>query len=456
MPEKEANARRTHAVLGAGLTLGALCVGASSPAVADTQSEPASPLILPGVVVVGTTPLLGIGTPLAKVPANVQTVSAQDIATQHRETLTDFFAANLPGVSVTDAQGNPFQMNLNYRGFTASPVLGTPQGLSVFVDGVRVNEPFGDVVNWDLIPTGAIDKIQLIPGSNPVYGLNTLGGAIAITTKNGRTSPGGDIDLSGGSWGRKSAQFEQGGTFGPHVDYYANANVTNDNGWADHNASRVRQAFGKLRYIDDDTTLSISGGGADNQLYGSQTIPRSFLDNPKQAYTFPDLNRNSVGYLTLSGDHFFNDNVELSGNAYYRHLRNENVSSNNNTDFGSIDANGNVDTLEGTNVDSIVTTDSFGASLQLTLLGKLGGIGSQLVAGVAADFANSHYVSSSQDASFTPERATVGIGDFVQQTDAKTRNANYGVYLNETLTFTPQWTLTLSGRYDWASARIAD
>ncbi|WP_321962314.1 TonB-dependent receptor [Paraburkholderia sp. J7] len=468
IPEKVAgvsrgSARRTYAALGLSVALG-------TPGLAGAQAQNAgnistgenaasvtsSPTLLPAVVVVGTTPLLGIGTPLAKVPANVQTVSAQDIAVQHRETLTDFLAANLPGVSVTDAQGNPFQMNLTYRGFTASPVLGTPQGLSVFVDGVRVNEPFGDVVNWDLIPTGAIDKIQLIPGSNPVYGLNTLGGAIAITTKNGRTSPGGDIDFSGGSWGRKSAQFEQGGTLGQHVDYYANANVTNDNGWADHNASRVRQAFGKLRYTDDDTTLSMSGGGADNQLYGSQTIPRSFLDNPRQAYTFPDLNRNSVGYLTLSGEHFFNDNVELSGNAYYRHLRNENVSSNNNTDYGSIDQDGNVDTLEGTNVDSVVTTDSFGASLQLTLLGKLGGMGSQLVAGVAADFANSHYVSSSQDASFTPDRATVGIGNFVQQTDAKTRNANYGVYLNETLTFTPQWTLTLSGRYDWASARIAD
>ena len=413
--EASARARRSYAVLGAGLALGVLCADASRAAAADAPGEPqraTAPLLLPGVVVVGTTPLLGIGTPLAQVPANVQTVRAQDIETQHRETLTDFFAANLPGVSVEDAQGNPFQMNLSYRGFTASPVLGTPQGLSVFVDGVRVNEPFGDVVNWDLIPTGAIDKIQLIPGSNPVYGLNTLGGAIAITTKDGRTSPGGSVDLSVGSWGRKSAQFEQGGTLGPHFDYYANANVTNDNGWADHNASRVRQAFGKLRYTDDDTTLSISGGGADNSLYGSQAIPRSFLDNPEQAYTFPDLNRNSVGYLTLSGEHFFTDNVELSGNAYYRHLRNENVSSNNNTNYGSIDENGNVDTVEGSNVDSVVTTERFGASLQLTLLGKLGGIGSQLVAGVAADFANSHYVSSLQDASFTPERAAVGVGDF--------------------------------------------
>lgn len=438
----------------AGLSLGTVCAGAA--ASAPPAGDPAEPAVLPAIVVVGTTPLLGIGTPLPKVPANVQTVRAEDMATQNRETLTDFFAANLASVSVADAQGNPYQMNLNYRGFTASPLLGTPEGLSVFVDGVRINEPFGDVVNWDLLPVEAIDRVQLIPGSNPAYGLNTLGGAIAITTKNGRTSNGGDADLSGGSWGRKTAQIEQGGTLGPHLDYYGTANVSNDNGWGDHDASRVRQAFGKLRYTDDDTTLSLSGGGADNSLYGSQTIPRSFLDNFRQAYTFPDLNRNSVGYLTLSGDHFFSDSVELSGNAYYRHLRNESVSSNNNTDYGSLDENGNVDTLQGTNADSTVSTDSYGASLQLTLLGKLGGMASQLVAGVAADFANSHYTASSQDAYFTSDRAAVGIGDYTQQTNAKTRNANYGVWLNETLSLNPQWTLTLSGRYDWASARIGD
>ncbi|TGQ53810.1 TonB-dependent receptor plug domain-containing protein, partial [Mesorhizobium sp. M4B.F.Ca.ET.211.01.1.1] len=135
----------------------------------------------------------------------VQTVRARDIEAQHRNTLTDYFAKNLPSVDIADAQGNPYQMNVNYRGFTASPLLGTPQGISVFVDGVRVNEPFGDVVNWDILPQQAIDTLQIIPGSNPTYGLNTVGGALAITTKNGKTSPGGSAEVALGSWGRKSA-----------------------------------------------------------------------------------------------------------------------------------------------------------------------------------------------------------------------------------------------------------
>ncbi|CAN7712262.1 TonB-dependent receptor [Paraburkholderia sp. DD10] len=456
--------RRIGLTLGFGGALAGLSVTAwaqAEPAVAASAAaakpdQASADVTLAPVVVVGTTPLLGIGTPLSQVPANVQTVRAQELDQQHRSTLTDYFAKNLPSVDIADAQGNPYQVNINYRGFTASPLLGTPQGLSVFVDGVRVNEPFGDVVNWDLIPQQAIDTIQLIPGSNPTYGFNTLGGAISISTKNGKTSPGGEAEVALGSWGRKTAQIEQGGTLGANLDYYVTGSVANDNGWAEQNASRVRQAFGKLRYTDADTTLSFSAGGADNDLHGAQTIPRSFLGNPKQPYTYPDQNVNEVGYVTLSGDHYFNDHVELSGNLYYRHFRNSNLSSNVNSGFGSVDDDGNIDTVQATNDKSSVTTESYGASLQLTLLGKLGGMENQFVAGVSADLANSRYVAASQEAAFTDSRATLGLGDFTQETAAKTHNGNYGIYLQDTLSLTRQWSLTLAGRYNWADATIGD
>jgi hypothetical protein len=81
--------------------------------------------------------------------------------------------------------GNDFQPDVSFRGFAASPLLGTPQGLSVFQDGVRINEAFADVVNWDLLPQNAIASMQLLPGSNPVFGLNTLGGALTLSMKDG-------------------------------------------------------------------------------------------------------------------------------------------------------------------------------------------------------------------------------------------------------------------------------
>ncbi|CAG4918449.1 TonB-dependent receptor [Paraburkholderia gardini] len=450
-----------------------LCFGSALASVSvaaaaqDASSSPAAPAAassatqaavqeLPPILVIGTTPLVGVGTPLERVPANVQTVRGREIEKQHPVTLADYFSANLPGVDISDAQGNPSQADINYRGFTASPLLGTPQGLSVFLDGVRINEPFGDVVNWDLIPQAAINTIQLIPGSNPSFGLNTLGGAIAVTTRNGNTNPGGNAEVSFGSFGRKIAQIEQGGAIGSNLDYYFTANVTNDNGWADHNSSQLRQAFGKLRYHDSDNTISLSMGGADNMLNGSQTIPKSFLDNRSQAYTYPDTNDNSVGYLTLSGEHYFTPNVELSGNVYYRHYRNTNISSNVNDDFGSIDDDGDVDTIQATNDQSVIITDSYGASLQLTLLNRLAGMDNQLVLGAAADFANSHFTQQSQDAFFTDTRATVGIGGFEPQTDAKTRNQTFGVYFENTLAFNEQWSMTLAGRYNWAKAVIGD
>ncbi|MHB9837892.1 TonB-dependent receptor [Paraburkholderia terrae] len=408
---------------------------------------------MPSILVIGTTPLIGIGTAIELVPANVQTIRGREIDQQHPNTLTDYFATNLQSVDINDAQGNPSQMDISYRGFTASPLLGTPQGLSVFMDGVRINEPFGDVVNWDLIPQAAIDTIQLIPGSNPTFGLNTLGGAIAITTKNGSNSPGGEAEISGGSFGRKTAQIQQGGVIGSNLDYYFTANATNDDGWADHNGSRMRQAFGKLRYHDADTTLSISGGGADNTLDGSQTIPRSFLDNPKQAYTFPDQNNNTVGYLTIAGEHYFTPNVQLSGTLYYRHYRNKNVSSNVNDDF---DPNDPDDTPPATNVQSTVFTQSYGGSLQLALLQNLFGKRNELTLGVAADLANTHFTQSSQDATFTDTRATIGTGPFVSTTDAKTRNETYGVYFTDTFSFTEQWALTFAGRYNWSRTTIGD
>ena len=125
--------------------------------------------------------------------------------------IADYMNKNMTGVHVNDNQGNPFQVDLNYRGFTASPLLGTPQGISVYMDGVRMNQPFGDIVQWDLIPKSAIKNMTLIPGSNPLFGLNTLGGAISIQTKDGLSYQGTEVEAGVGSYGRYTSEFETGG-----------------------------------------------------------------------------------------------------------------------------------------------------------------------------------------------------------------------------------------------------
>ena len=151
--------------------------------------NPATAHELKQIVVIGNTPLSGLGLPLSQVPANVQTAGVKDLQRQQSSDLADFLNNNFSGIHINDTQDNPFQPDVNYHGFTASPLLGTPEGLSVYVDGVRVNEAFGDTVNWDLIPQSAISTVTLMSGSNPVFGLNTLGGALSIQTKSGHENP---------------------------------------------------------------------------------------------------------------------------------------------------------------------------------------------------------------------------------------------------------------------------
>jgi len=93
--------------------------------------------------------------------------------------------SSLARLNINDVQNNPFQPDVQYRGFTPSPLLGLPQGLSVYLNGVRFNERFGDTINWDLFSLSSIDNVTLYSGSNPIVGQNTLGGTLSLTTKNG-------------------------------------------------------------------------------------------------------------------------------------------------------------------------------------------------------------------------------------------------------------------------------
>ena len=141
----------------------------------------------------------------------MQAANQRDIENSGALNLSDFLNKRLNGVYVNEIQGNPYQPDLNYRGYTASPLLGTPQGISIYMDGVRLNQPFGDVVSWDLIPKFAVSEVALMPGSNPLFGLNTLGGALSLQTKDGRGGNHTEITLTGGSFGRKIGEFETRG-----------------------------------------------------------------------------------------------------------------------------------------------------------------------------------------------------------------------------------------------------
>jgi outer membrane receptor protein involved in Fe transport len=433
----------------------ALAVAASRAAQAEQGGvNPAEALELPTVEVIGTTPLPGLGTPIQDVPANVQVYTSGEMG-QQQAALSEYLTQAAGSVSANAAQGNPFQPDVGFRGFTASPLLGTPQGLSVFQDGVRINEPFGDIVNWDLIPQSAISSVQLIPGSNPAFGLNTLGGALAVYTKSGAAYPGGGLEFSAGSFGRRTAQFEWGGARGP-VDAFVTGNYFDDRGWAQHNPSLVRQFFGKLGWQDARTDLDAALTAVDNSLQGTQTLPLSFLDDIRQPYTWPDRNDNRLMLFTLKGSHFLEPFALLGGNAYYRHYRNTSFNSNVNSDYGQTDpATGLPDLVQATNDASSIDADSYGGGLQLTLTAS-GRWKNQFTLGASGDLGDARFEQLSQDAAFGADRFTIGSGAFAPVTDADTSSRYLGVYAADVLHLTPLISVSAAGRYNRARVEVSD
>jgi iron complex outermembrane receptor protein len=421
-------------------------------ATSSRADNPAEVLELPQVEVVGTTPLPGSGVPLQKIPANAQILTSSGLRQQRGAGFTDFLDRNAAGISLNAAQGNPYQPDVNFRGFAASPLLGTPQGVSVFFDGVRINEPFGDAVNWDLIPASAISSIQLIPGSNPAFGLNTLGGAIAIYSKSGASEypdrPGGSMTLSGGSFGHRALMAETGGKSGPW-DWFVTGNAATDPGWAEHNPSRVRQLFAKVGWQDDRTDVDLSAGGADNRLGGMQTLPLSFTDIRK-AYTYPDENSNRAGFVALKASHAVTDALLISGNAYLRNFRNRNVSSNVNDD-----ADGE-DDAQATNDASLIRQVSYGAGLQLTYTHALAGMNHKATLGASIDQGRARFTRETQDATFTADRGTIATSPFETTTDSDSTTRHLGIFFADSIDLDLRWTLTLAGRFNRADTSIGD
>jgi outer membrane cobalamin receptor len=175
--------------------------------------------VLPPLVIIDSTPVPALGTPVEKYAGNVQSKQAKEIDNQNLLDISGMLHRNFGSVNASGHQGNPWQNDLSYRGFLASPLVGSPIGVSMYLDGMRFNDGFVETINWDLIPQSAIAGIDIIPGSNPIFGLNTLGGALAVHTKRGFDFPGVKLEASGGSFGRWAVNGEYGGFRGP-FDWY--------------------------------------------------------------------------------------------------------------------------------------------------------------------------------------------------------------------------------------------
>ena len=301
----------------------ALAVSAAVPQTPAPSAPPAPPATTALSVTVVASPLPGEQVPIGLVPAPVHVVAGADVERAGALDLSAFLARRANGVYLNEVQGNPLQADLNYRGYTASPLLGTPQGLSVYMDGVRLNQPFGDVVSWDLIPRIAISTATLMPGSNPVFGLNTLGGSIALQTKTGLAARGTTVQGTYGSDARRVLEFEHGGhaRVSP-LHWYLAGSMFEETGWRVDSPSDARQVFGKIGWLRDGSDVTVSTAHAYTSLTGNGLQAVEMLARDYASiYTKPDITDNRSTLVSATARRRLDARTSIDGGAYYRHLR---------------------------------------------------------------------------------------------------------------------------------------
>ncbi len=479
---------------------------------AQTPSTPPAAVTYT-VDVIETLPLPAVNLTIEQIPAPVQAAAAADIDASGALDLSDFLNRRFAGVFVNETQGNPFQPDLNYRGYTASPLLGTPQGLSVYLDGVRLNQPFGDVVSWDLIPRVAIGSTTLMPGSNPLFGLNTLGGALAIQTKDGRTSAGTSVRAIYGSSVRRSVEVEQGGSHANGLHWYVAGNLFAEDGWRDASPSNVGQVFGKLGRHTAKTDSALSVGYADNSLTGNGLQEQRFLDRDfASIYTKPDETDNRATFVSLTTRHDRSNSLSLTGNLYYRQIRTHTLNGDINEDSldqavyqptpaeqAALAAAGYTGfPTSGANADNtpfpswrcianvllddepaekcnglLNRTESvqhnYGVAGQITRRNWLAR-GNALTAGAGYDGSRSAFQQSTQLGYLNPDRSVTPLDAFADgvtggtvdgepydnRVDLDGQGNTGSIFASDVLPIGSAWNLTMSARYNRISVRNAD
>jgi iron complex outermembrane recepter protein len=439
----------------AAVKAGLLAALLAMPLAKAADTAPA-PFELPEITVVTTTPVGGTGIALEKYPGNVQTINHRDLPHDTR-TVAESLNQAAGSITVNETQGNPHVVDLNYRGFTASPVLGTPQGISVFLDGMRVNEPFGDVVSWDLIPQIAIANVTVVPGSNPVYGLNTLGGAISLNTKSGFAFSGGEVKPTLGSFGRRSLDAEKGG-HGQNVDYYFATSLYDDRGWAAYNPSKIRQLFGKVGFQNDRADLDLSLMYADNRMNGNQNVPLSTLGNAAQGYSHPDYTNTQSVMLNVRGSLVLNAGNSVAGNLFYRRIARDVFNSN----IGETLAGSTNDATcasaadcPASNLLANYTQNVYGANLQWANSGKILGKAQVLTVGLNAEYGNTSFNNNGQNAFVDGTGGTIGADAFLPQATIGSHNRRFAIFATDTFDATDRLSVTASARYDFASISLS-
>lgn len=466
---------------------------------------------LQAVEVIATTPVHGVGLSKDRIPAHVEAASARDLERTASTDVTEFLARALGSVTINAVQNNPLQPDLQFRGYTASPLLGVPQGIAVYQNGVRINEPFGDAVNWDLIPDDAIASINLVGGTNPLFGLNSLGGALTIEMKNAFNYDGHALELSGGSFGRQTQTVQSAANDG-RLGYYIGIQRFQEDGWRDLSESRAINAYAAFSLRTEATTLDLAYQRGDSVLTGNGPLPQGLVAIDRASiFTAPDETRNDLHAVTLNASHFFGESLQTAGTLFYRRNRTDSLNgdasryvpctvdgANVLTDGQEADAlaAAGIDCTGGTTAAALaaagaeVVTDadgngvgalspggvlrdaidnassrdqrSYGGDVQATWLRDVFGRENQFIAGGgyyrgAVSFDSDTEVTTLDPFTRTTATSTDrGIRVGANRTRVDTDSESYSLYFTDTLRLTERLSGTVSGRWNHIEITLRD
>ena len=190
-----------------------------------------------------------------------------------------------------------------------------------------------------------------MPGANPAFGLNSLGGALAYTTYDGRSSSGLRGELSGGSFGRGklSLSYGRSGENGWH-QYVAATGFTED-GWRDHSDSDLGQFLGKIGRDDGTTDWTLGLLLGKSKLLGNgltpaytfgddgERVPDLYVNRREAVFTHPDETKNELEQLSFNLQHALDASSSISALAYVRHTKRDTLNGDVADDFDDPQAN---------------------------------------------------------------------------------------------------------------------
>ena len=449
------------------------------------------------VVVTANAPLPGSGIDADKIAGEVEVLSMGAVTRDRpKDALPNAVATQLSSVSLNEEQGNQFQPDLLYRGFEASPISGIAEGIAVYQDGVRLNEAFGDNANWDLIPEFAVDTFAL-QSNNPVFGLNTLGGAVTLNMKSGFSFSGADAELSGGSFGNLTGDAEYGARFGKFALYAAFGGLTDD-GFRYRSPTRLFQGYGDLAYEDGPLTLHLSVSGASNRIGAAGPTPVEMLaQDPRSIFTFPQSMKNEMELTQLRGTWQEGDGLTFSFNSYWRHFH-QSLIDGNTTDVDDctnneawlclggddefpndvlFDASGNPvpssvlpnGATPGETDFTQSDTNTLGAAAQVSWVATLAGHSNNFVMGASLDHGQTDYTAFGELGTLLESLQVVGSGVIIDQgqnpnasppietpVHVDGQNTYGGIYVLDVFDITPALSWTLSGRLNTADIKLTD